>query len=137
MRARLAGSSVAAVQRPLTVPGVHINGRLTLGENISDVGGIQIAYAGLQIALARERAAGKPPALIEGRTPEQRFFVANALIWRSKARPEALLDQLRTDGHSPGRWRILAPMSQMSAFAQAFSCKPGDAMVAADPILIW
>ena len=118
-------------------PGVHINGRLTLGENISDVGGIQIAYAGLQIALARERAAGKPPALIEGRTPEQRFFVANALIWRSKARPEALLDQLRTDGHSPGRWRILAPMSQMSAFAQAFSCKPGDAMVAADPILIW
>ena len=47
------------------------------------------------------------------------------------------MDQLRTDGHSPGRWRVLAPLSQMPAFAQAFGCKAGDAMVAADPIRIW
>lgn len=118
-------------------PGVRFNGQLTLGENLSDVGGIQIAYEGLQIALARQRAAGKHVPLVDGRTPEQRFFVANAMVWRSKARTEALVDQLRTDSHSPGRWRVLGPMSNMRAFAQAFSCKAGDAMVAADPITVW
>ena len=91
----------------------------------------------MQIALARQRAAGQVVPLVDGQTPEQRFFAANALIWRSKARPEALVDQLRTDSHSPGRWRVLGPMSQMAAFAQAYGCKPGDAMVAAEPILIW
>jgi predicted metalloendopeptidase len=116
---------------------VHINGRLTLGENLADVGGMQIAFEGLQIALARERAAGKTPPLVDGRTPEQRFFLSNALVWRTKARVEALVDQLRTDSHSPGRWRILAPMSQMAAFQQAFACKAGDLMVAADPIVVW
>ncbi len=119
------------------LPGVRINGRLTLGENISDIAGMQLAYQGLQIALQRQRDAGTAPALIDGLTPEQRFFIANAVVWRVKARPEALLDQLRTDGHSPGRWRVLAPMSQMPAFAQAFNCKPGDAMVAANPIAVW
>lgn len=118
-------------------PGVRINGQLTLGENISDIGGVQIAFEGLQIALARQRAAGNQPALIDGMTPEQRFFTANATIWRSKMRPEALANQLRTDGHSPGRFRVLAPLANMPAFAQAFGCKPGDAMVAAEPITIW
>jgi predicted metalloendopeptidase len=119
------------------VPGVHINGQLTLGENLSDFGGLSIAYEALQIALARQRAAGKEPPLIDGMTPEQRYFAANALIWRSKARTEALVDQLRTDGHSPGRWRVLAPMANSPAFAKAYGCKPGDAMVAAEPISIW
>ncbi len=118
-------------------PGVRINGQLTLGENISDLGGLQIAYDALQIALRRQRDAGKPPTLVDGQTPEQRFFQANAVIWRGKMRIEALVDQLRTDGHSPGRWRVLAPMSQMPAFAQAFGCKAGDAMVAADPVRVW
>jgi len=119
------------------LPGERINGRLTLGENLSDVGGLQIAYAGLQLALQRQRKEGKPVPLIDGQTPEQRFFVANAIVWRSKARTEALINQLRTDSHSPGRWRVLGPMSQMAAFAQAFSCKPGDAMVAGEPIVVW
>ncbi|CAD5372431.1 M13 family peptidase [Rubrivivax sp. A210] len=119
------------------VPGVRINGELTLGENISDFGGLQIAYDGLQLALGRQRAAGKTPALVDGLTAEQRFFTANAIVWRSKMRIEALVDQLRTDSHSPTRWRVLAPMSHMPAFAQAFGCKAGDAMVAADPIRIW
>ncbi len=119
------------------LPGLRINGLLTLGENLSDFGGLQIAYDGLQIALARQRAAGKPAPLVGGQTPEQRFFTANAVVWRSKIRFEALVDQLRTDSHSPTRWRVLAPMSHMPAFAQAFGCKPGDPMVAADPIRIW
>jgi predicted metalloendopeptidase len=119
------------------VPGVHINGRLTLGENISDLGGVQIAYDGLQLALERQRRAGHPTPLVDGQTPEQRFFMANAIIWRGKARIEALVDQLRTDGHSPGRWRVLAPLSNMPAFAKAFGCKAGDAMVAAEPITVW
>jgi putative endopeptidase len=119
------------------VPGVRINGRQTLGENISDIGGVQIAFEGLQIALERQRAAGKPAARIEGRTPEQRYFINLARIWRSKQRTEALVDQLRTGQHSPGRWRVLAPAAQMTAFAEAFGCKAGDGMVAKDPIVIW
>ena len=123
------------------VPGVRINGRQTLGENISDLAGIQIAYDGLQIALQRQRAAdkqaGRTAALVDGRTPEQRFFLSHATIWRGKYRTEAMIDQLRTGQHSPGRWRILGPLSNIPAFAQAFSCKPGDAMVAGEPIVVW
>jgi putative endopeptidase len=119
------------------VPGVRINGRQTLGENISDLAGVQIAYDGLQIALERQRAAGKPAPQVDGRTPEQRFFLSHATIWRGKYRTEALVDQLRTGQHSPGRWRILGPLSNIPAFAQAFSCKPGDPMVAGEPIVVW
>ena len=119
------------------LPGERINGRQTLGENLSDVGGVQIAFAGLQIALERQNKAGKPAPLVDGYTPEQRFFIANAVIWRTKYRVEALVSQIRTGQHSPGRWRILGPMSNMQAFSDAFSCKPGDAMVAGDPIVVW
>lgn len=118
------------------LPGVPINGRLTLGENISDIGGLAIAYDGLQIALKRQHP-DRPAPLIDGETPDQRFFRANARVWRSKQRNEALANQLRTDGHSPGRWRVLVPMSQSAAFATAFQCKRGDAMVASDPVQIW
>ena len=123
------------------VPGVRINGRQTLGENISDLAGVQIAYDGLQIALERQRGAekqaGRTVPLVDGRTPEQRFFLSHATIWRGKYRTEAMVDQLRTGQHSPGRWRILGPLSNIPAFAQAFSCKPGDAMVAGEPIVVW
>ena len=123
------------------LPGERINGRMTLGENLSDVGGIQIAYAGLQIALARQRQAaqraGQSLPLVNGQTPEQRFFMANAVVWRTKYRNEALVNQLRTGSHSPGRWRVLGPMSNMAAFALAFQCQPGDAMVAGNPIVVW
>jgi len=119
------------------LPGERINGRQTLGENLSDVGGIQIAFAGLQIALERQKQAGLPAPLIDGHTPEQRFFMAHAVVWRTKYRTQALVNQIRTGQHSPGRWRILGPLSNMQAFAQAFNCKPGDAMVAGDPIVVW
>jgi putative endopeptidase len=119
------------------LPGVRINGHQMLGENISDFGGLHIAFDGLQIALERRRKAGETIPLVNGQTPEQRFFTANALIWRGKMREEALLNQLRTGSHSPGRYRVLGPISNMPAFAKAFGCQPGDAMVAAEPIVIW
>lgn len=119
------------------LPGVRINGHQMLGENISDFGGIHIAFDGLQIALERRRKAGEATPLVDGRTPEQRFFIANAIIWRSKIREAALLNQLRTGQHSPGRFRVLGPISHQPAFARAFGCKAGDPMAAAAPIFIW
>ena len=115
------------------VPGTPINGRLTLGENISDMSGLPIAFEALQTALKRNGKTDK----IDGYTPEQRFFLSNALVWRNKIRTEALINQLRTDPHSPGRFRVQGPMSNSPDFARAFSCKPDSAMVAAEPITVW
>ncbi|HTR97986.1 MAG TPA: M13 family metallopeptidase [Candidatus Acidoferrales bacterium] len=104
---------------------VHVNGRLTLGENIADLGGLALAYAALQKELA-----GKPrPGLIEGFTPEQRFFLAYAAIWRRLQRPEAARTQVNTDPHAPGHWRVDGPLSNLEEFAKAFGCKDGDPMV--------
>ena len=109
---------------------VHLNGRLTLGENAADLGGLSVAYAALQKALA-----GKPrPPLIDGLTPEQRFFLAWAQIWRSNTTPETSRLLVNTDPHSPGRWRTNGPLSNMPEFAQAYGCKPGDPMVRADSV---
>jgi putative endopeptidase len=109
---------------------VHVNGRLTLGENAADIGGVAVAYAALQKALA-----GKPrPPLIDGFTPEQRFFLAWAQIWRQNIRDEAQRQRIMTDPHSPGRWRTNGPLSNMPEFAKAFGCKPGDPMVRGDAV---
>ena len=119
------------------LPGHSINGVQTLGENISDLGGVKIAYDGLQRALARQPAsariaAGEP-------TPAQRFFLSYAIIWRNKIRAEALITQLRSGQHSPAKYRVLGPLVNMPAFAEAFSCAPGSAMTrgAAERISIW
>jgi putative endopeptidase len=117
------------------LPGYTINGRLTLGENISDVSGLPIAYEGLLRALKR---SGTPlDKRTAGYTPAQRFFISNALVWRSKVRTEFLINQLRTDSHSPAKYRVLTPMANTPYFSQAFSCKPGSAMVAKDPLTVW
>lgn len=117
---------------PLT--GYHINGRLTLGENISDLSGLPIAFEGLQRALKRNGGANRR---IDGYTPAQRFFISNALVWRGKVRDEYLINQLRTDPHSPARYRVEVPMGNSADFARAFSCKPGSAMVAKDVLSVW
>jgi putative endopeptidase len=103
----------------------HVNGRLTLGENIADIGGLKIAYAALQKALQ-----GKPRPLIDGYTPEQRFFLAYARAWRNKVRPEAATTQSLTDPHSPPMWRVIGALTNMPEFAAAFGCKASDRMVA-------
>lgn len=115
------------------LPGHRINGDLTLGENISDLGGLQIAYDGLQRSLARHPA----PARADGRTASQAFFVNQAIVWRSKYRTEAMIQQLRTDSHSPPRYRVLTPMAHTEAFQKAFQCQPGDPMVAEPRLTVW
>jgi predicted metalloendopeptidase len=116
------------------IAGQPINGAQTLGENISDLGGLNIAYDALQLAQARQ-----PVGPIDGLTQNQRFFVSWATIWRTQTRTEALLDQLRTDSHAPGRYRVLGPLANMPAFAAAFSCPAGAPMMRSPPdrITIW
>ncbi len=79
-----------------------------------------------------KQAAGEP-------SPAQRFFIANAVIWRNKIRAEALITQLRSGQHAPAKYRVLGPLVNMPAFAEAFSCPPGSAMTreAAERITIW
>ena len=108
----------------------HVNGRLTLGEDIADLGGLKVAYAALQRALA-----GRPrPPDIDGLAPEQRFFLAWAQIWRSKATDQYLRNQVTVDPHAPARWRVMGPLSNLSEFARAFHCQAGDPMVRPDSL---
>jgi putative endopeptidase len=105
----------------------HVNGRQTLGENIADLGGLTIAYYAMEKAIA-----GKPHAKIDGFTPEQRFFLAWAQIWRGLSNDKAQLNQIKTDAHSPGKWRVDGPLSNMPEFKVAWGCKDGDPMVRPD-----
>jgi putative endopeptidase len=112
----------------------HVNGKLTNGENIADLGGLTIAYAAMEKALGN-----KPRTKIDGFTPEQRFFLAWAQIWRSNTRPEEARVRLATDPHSPAMWRVNAPLSNMPSFAAAWGCKTGTPMAlpASEAVAIW
>ena len=110
----------------IEVDTIHVNGALTLGENIGDYGGLVTAYDALQRALARN---GRPKQPIDGFTPEQRFFIAYAQTWRMHNRPEVMRTRAVTDPHAPEKWRDNGPLSNIPAFAAAFGCKPGDPMV--------
>ena len=100
------------------VDGIRVNGALTLGENISDIGGARIAYHALHKALARN-----PQASRDGFTPDQRFFLSMANIWRSSMRPEYERLRLRTDSHSLPALRVRGILANMPEFARAFSCE--------------
>ncbi|WP_327019242.1 M13 family metallopeptidase [Croceibacter atlanticus] len=103
---------------------VYINGKFTLGENIGDLGGLLGAYDGLQ----KYYEENGRPENIDGFTPEQRFFMSWATVWRTKQRDEALRSQIKTDPHSPGRYRATQPLLNVDAFYKAFYIKEGDAM---------
>jgi putative endopeptidase len=107
----------------VAVDDLHVNGELTLGENIGDLAGLTMAYYALQTALE-----GKNPGEIDGFTPEQRFFLSWAQGWRKNYRPEALKLQVNTDPHSPAKFRVNGPLANMPEFAAAFSCEEGDPM---------
>lgn len=106
------------------LPGIFVDGKFTLGENIGDLGGVSAALDGLRIHLKQ----AENPGLIDGFTPEQRFFISWATIWRSKARDEAIKNQVKTDPHSPGQYRAYVPLQNVDAFYEAFNIKPGDGM---------
>jgi putative endopeptidase len=106
-----------------------VNGQLTQGENIADFGGLTVAYAAMEAALG-----SKPRTRIDGFTPEQRFFLAWAQIWRTVQRDQAAINQVKTDPHAPARWRVNGPLSNMPEFKAAWGCKEGDAMVRAESL---
>ena len=117
------------------LPGIYVDGKFTLGENIGDLGGVNAAYDGLQIYLKENGN----PGLIDGYTPEQRFFISWSTIWRSKMRDEAIKNQVKTDPHSPGQYRAYVPLQNVDAFYQAFGVKEGDGMYIApeNRVKIW
>jgi predicted metalloendopeptidase len=103
---------------------LHVNGKLTLGENIADFGGATIAFHAYERSLGGKRAP-----VVDGFTGEQRFFLGTGHAWRSKYRPEILRTVVLTNPHSPPYWRVIGPLSNMPEFRAAFSCKEGDPMV--------
>jgi endothelin-converting enzyme/putative endopeptidase len=109
-----------------TLPGVRLNGKLTLGENIADLGGLRLAFAALQAARRSEPGAD---ATVAGFSPDQQFFVGYAQSWCAKYREENLRLRAVTDPHSPARYRVNGPLSNMREFAAAFGCTEGTPMV--------
>jgi len=106
-------------------PGLNQNGKLVVGESIGDLGGLAISYAAFKKSLE-----GKPrPANIDGFTPEQRFFLGWAQVWAQNSRPEFERLLVNTNPHPVGRFRVIGPLSNMPAFAEAYQCKAGDPMV--------
>lgn len=115
------------------LPGLNMSGKLTLGENIADLGGLTMAYAAFQKSLDGK----KKPAEIDGFTPEQRFFLGWAQVWAAKATDEATRSQVIGGPHALPRWRVNGPLSNLPQFAQAFGCKASDGMVREQLCQIW
>lgn len=108
---------------------LHVNGSLTLGENIADIGGLMIAYEAF-----KNTPQGKSDEMIDGLTPNQRFFLSFANVWRSKFRDATVRERLLLDPHSPAKYRANGPVSSMPAFYKAFNVQPGDKMYRADSV---
>ena len=119
-----------------TVAGdVHLNGKLTLGENTADNGGVRIAYMALLQTLADAKKPG--PGLIDGFTPEQRFFLGFGQVWCQNETEESARLRANVDPHSPGRYRVNGVVANMPEFQQAFGCKAGDTMVRENACRVW
>jgi endothelin-converting enzyme/putative endopeptidase len=117
------------------VPGVHLNGKLTLGENLADLGGLWLAWlAWLDKAQAEHLDMA---AKTDGYTPEQRFWVAYAQQWCTQTRPEQLRSQAQTDPHAPDEYRANSVLQDLPEFGKSFSCKTTDKMVSPSPCRVW
>lgn len=114
--------------------GVHVNGKLTLGENIADLGGVKLSYRAMVSSIEKQKGGnpGKPEF-----TPAQEFFLGFAQSWCGKMRDEALRHMVATNPHSPPNLRVNGPLSNLPEFAQAFSCKPGSKMVRQERCEVW
>jgi len=118
------------------VPGAKLNGKLTLGENTADNGGIRIAYQALMSVLAQEGGDAKTKK-IDGYTPEQRFFIAFAQVWCENRTEQLERVRARTDPHSPGKFRTDGTVQNFDQFGKAFGCKKGDPMMPDHPCVVW
>lgn len=129
------GQLAAQYDKYEPVKGSFVNGKFTSGENIGDLGGINVAYTALQMYLKDHGNPGK----ISGLTQDQRFFMSWATVWRTKATDKYMTNQVKTDPHSPGYYRSFGPLVNMDAFQKAFDIKPGDKMYVApeNRIKIW
>jgi len=117
-----------------SVDDVKLNGRLTLGENTADNGGLRVAYMALHDAMKKGQAG---TATLDGYTPEQRFFLGFAQIWCENTSPQSARNSAMTDPHSPGRFRVYGTLQNMPEFQQAFSCKAGQPMVSENACRVW
>jgi predicted metalloendopeptidase len=106
------------------LPGLHLNGHLTLGENIADLGGLKIAWDAWKLSQKGKASVGT----IGGFTPEQRFFLGYAETWRTLTREEATRLRVNVDPHAPAKFRVNGPLSNLPEFYAAFGCKDGDPM---------
>jgi endothelin-converting enzyme/putative endopeptidase len=133
--AALTGALAAQYSALEPLPGTFVDGKFTLGENIGDLGGVSAAYDGLQLYLKENGN----PGLIDGYTPEQRFFISWSTIWRTKSRDEAIKNQVKTDPHSPGVYRSYVPLQNIDYFYKAFDIQANDGMYIAPEkrVRIW
>lgn len=125
----LAARFVKQYSAYVPVKDIHINGELTLGENIADLGGMIIAYSAFKKA-----TAGKKEETIDGLTPDQRFFINFAQIWRTHYREEAAIQRLYTDPHSPPKYRVIGTLTNMPEFYTSFHVKEGNKMYTPDSL---
>jgi putative endopeptidase len=130
----LTGKLVTQFNAYEAAPGAKVNGNLTLGENIADLGGLATTYDAMKRA-----TAGQPDPKTDGLTRDQRFFLNWGTVWRRSFTPEELKVRLATDSHAPASFRAIGAPSNMPAFAAAFSCKPGQPMVRQgdQQVVIW
>jgi endothelin-converting enzyme/putative endopeptidase len=119
----------------VAVDDLHVNGKLTLGENIADIGGVRLGYLAWQHRL--HEPGVKPEADLEGMTPAQQFFTAYGQSWCASTRPEMLRLRVEADPHSPEEYRVNGIVENMPEFQQAFGCKAGQPMVSANRCSIW
>jgi putative endopeptidase len=117
------------------IPGMHVNGKVTMGENVADLAGVLIAYEAYHASLK-----GKPAPVIDGLTGDQRFFLAFAQTWKQKQRPEAAKQQIASDPHTPSEFRVIGPLRNVDAWYDAFGIKAGGGKYALAPearVHIW
>jgi putative endopeptidase len=114
---------VAQYDQYEALPGLFVNGQLTVGENIGDLGGLSIAYEAYQRSLQGEEAP-----VLDGLTGDQRFFLAWAQVWRELIRDESLRNQVMSDPHSPSRFRVDGVVRNIDAWYEAFNVQPGEAL---------
>jgi putative endopeptidase len=115
----------------IAIDSLHINGELTQGENIADLGGVTMGYEAF-----KKTSQYKNHEIIAGLNPDQRFFLGYAMAWMINERPEAIANQVKSNEHSPAKFRVIGPLSDIREFYSTFGIKKGDAMWLADSLRV-